>query len=86
MGVVEMTYSDSKIRLRDIPDAGPKAWLYAACAISAFAASGMHLAASTGSLEPSSLPGGSIVWAVGMLLLGLVYLYWLNNELREVSA
>lgn len=76
----------AEVSLRDLPTAGPSAWMLAVFALAGFVLAGVSLAAATGSHHTVTSTTTDLALMVFGLTIGLLELRMLDQELREVAA
>jgi len=81
-----MTPSNQTARLRDLPKAGPNAWLAASATATGFALLGVMLAVLSGAHFAVTSTETNVALAVFGAALGSTGLVALDRKLREVSA
>lgn len=80
-----MSSSSAAVRLRDIPEAGTKAWIFAFGAATGFALVGVMLAVFAGANHVVTSTTTNAGMAVFGAITGLLNLAALDRQLREVS-
>ena len=81
-----MTYPGGEVRLRDLRHVGLKVQIFALTSAVSFLFAGVSLATLSGALGTELSTVGQVFGLALSLGAGLMYLYEVDRELREVSS